>query len=126
MIQGVKDALAVVVESVFLAGKTGVKHDFFSFIGMALANMVHHGLMDILIHNSFERWQQSEVLVNKLAEGMCRLPHLTDCVLHISSSNEIRKHLVEHGNVVEPKKEVDLCSTACKDECRSSRKQLRR
>lgn len=55
MIKGIEDTPAKSIKISFLATGTDVKHGFFCFIEMAIAIMLHDGLMDDLIHNSFER-----------------------------------------------------------------------
>lgn len=68
--KGIEDTLAEVVDPDFLAADTGVKHALFRFTKMVLNNTVYHGLINELIHNSFERWNQSDVFVNKLSEDV--------------------------------------------------------
>lgn len=87
MMQRVEKTLAEVEHLGFLPTDTGVKHVFFRLIEMALTNMADNRSMDILIHNSFERWIQLDILVNKLTEEICKHPSLTERVPELTTSN---------------------------------------
>lgn len=104
----IKDTLGVIVDLGLPAADTGVKHAFFRFIEMALTDMIHHGITDKLIHNSFERWTQSEELMRKLAEEVFEHPDLTERVLEITESSETKANLDEPKNIVESWTQMDL------------------
>lgn len=112
MTQGIEETLSKAIDLGFLAVDTGIKSAFFRFIEMAVTDMEQHGLIDKIIHNSLDRWTQSETFVNKLAEEVCRRPTSTTRVMEITNSNKTKKILAEPGNIVEPKQYVDLSSTA--------------
>lgn len=56
MMQGIEDTLTEAIEVDFLAADNGVKHAFFRSIEMEKIDVVHYGIMNKLIYNSFERW----------------------------------------------------------------------
>lgn len=92
---------------------------------MAQIEMVHCGLMDKLIHNSFELWNQSQVLVKNLHEEVCKHSNLTKPVLVNSNSTKTKTHLVRYGNIIEPKTQMALSSTASEDDSAGSRGHIR-
>lgn len=55
MMREIEETLAEVTDLGPLVADIFVKHAFFHFIEMALTDMIHHGLMNKLNHNSFER-----------------------------------------------------------------------
>lgn len=64
----------------------------------------------------FERWTQSEILVNKLSQKVRRHPHFASRATQIIKSNKAICKFVEHGSTVEPKAHVNLFSAASKDD----------
>lgn len=115
MIQGIGDTRAKVVDLGLLAAGTGVKHALFCFVEMVLIDMIHLRIKDILIHNRFECLTKLEVLVNKVDDDVCKNPNLIEMVLEITNFNKTKANLVKHGNIVEPRTQVALSSTASED-----------
>lgn len=83
----------------FLATETDEKHDFFRVIEMALTNIVNLVLMEKLVHKSFERWTQTELLTNQLAEEVCKNPSLSKRVLETTNINEVKGTLVQNDRI---------------------------
>lgn len=81
MMKGIENILATVVKMCFLAAEISIKRTCFSFIQMALTNIVPHRLTDQLIHNSLERWIQAELLTNQMAKEMCKYSSLSKLTL---------------------------------------------
>lgn len=126
MTQGIEDTIAEVVDLRFLAADTGVKQAFSRFIEMVLSDVVHYGLIGKLTYNSFDRGTESNILKNELAEKLHKSPNLTERDFEITNSKETKKELVEHGNIVEPRTQVEISSTASEDDSRTRRKNIRR
>lgn len=122
----IEDTLGEAVDLVFLAPDTEVKRGIFCSIEVTSIDMVHHGLMDRRIHNSFESLKRSEVLVSKLAEELYKHPTLMERALEITSSIKTKENLVEHENIVEPPTQVDISSTASKDDYTSRSESIHR
>lgn len=96
MMEGIDDILAKPVDLGFLAADAGVMNAFFCFNEVALTDMIHYGLMEMLIFKSFESRTWSEVLVNKLAQEVCKRPNLREQVLKVTNFNESEENLVKH------------------------------
>lgn len=63
MMQSVEKVLAEAVDVGFLFSNTGMEHTFFLFTKIEITDSARHGLKNKIIHNTFERCTQSEVLV---------------------------------------------------------------
>lgn len=57
---------------------------------------------------------------------MCKHANLTKRAQEVTNSNETKEHMVEHGNIVDPKTQADLSLTASEDESRTRRQHLHR
>lgn len=84
-----------------------------------------HEIIGKLILSSFKRWNQSDVLENKLAEKVCKHLNLTERVLEKINTVETKKGLFEHGNNVESKTQSSLSLTASKNDSRARREHMR-
>lgn len=96
---------------------------------MAVTDMVHHGLIKRLIHNSVEHCTQSEVFVKKLAEEECKHPRLTERVLEITGSNKTKRYLFRDKisvSTVKPNAQSSLSLILSEDDSTLRRERIRR
>lgn len=60
------------------------------------------------------------------ADDVCKHQNLNEEVLEITNSNEIKEHLVEHGNNDERKMQAKLSLTTFEEDSESRREHMRR
>lgn len=87
---------------------------------MKLVDMKPHVLMDKLNHNSFMRRTQSDIIINKLAEEVCKHSNLTVGILETTTS-KIEEHLDKHGNNIESITQTKLSRTASTEDFKGRR-----
>lgn len=109
--EGIEETLAKAIDVGFKDADTAVKNAFFRFINMTLTGLEQQRLMHTVIQSIPERWTQSEILVDKLSEKVCRHPILMSCIMESTNFKESEGNLDEHGSNFEHKAHVDLSST---------------
>lgn len=77
--------------------------------------MVHHGLMNIRIHNVFGYWTQLEICTNKFAKEGCEHRNLSRKFLEMISPNEVERTLVKNEITVKSNLPVELAPMAFED-----------
>lgn len=78
--------------------------------------MVHHGLINKLIHNSFERWTKSDLLTKNLAEDVYKHSSLKEQGLDCIRSKNAKGILLEKESTAESRAPADLSSMTTKDD----------
>lgn len=80
---------------------------------------------DFIYHTSFDRWNQSELLANKLAERVCRHLRRTDLELDATSSATTKSKSAEsETKTVVPNEKNEPSSVASKDDFTSPREHI--
>lgn len=116
MMQGVEQIWTDAAEISFLTAETDLKHSIFRLIKMIVADMTHQGLMNKLNHNSFRRWTQSEVLMNKLTEEVCKHPKETKPVLESIYFITVKRNPSKDEDIVKPNAQTNVSSIVSKVE----------
>lgn len=95
MMEDMEEIIADAIDIGFNAASNCVRQACFCFVEKAINDMEHHRLMDEVIHESFERWTQSEVLTNNLAEEEFKHQSLTERVLELTRSMATKSNFVK-------------------------------
>lgn len=99
---GVEEALKEAVNVSLNSASTDVKDVFFRSTKMGSTFIAHQWLMDKRIHSRFECWTHSKMLVNELAEEMCKPPSIKERVVKITTCNVIKENFIKNETIVEP------------------------
>lgn len=116
MMYRIEKTLAKQIDMNFLAVDTGIRNASYCFVEMALTVLGQQRLSDKVIHSSFDRWNQTNIHANRLAEEVCRHLILKSRVIEITNSDKTKSNLVQLGSTAELKAHVSMSSNASEDD----------